>query len=106
MKDSRVGPLVARDYEAQAKASGVPFVSIVLSCDEGEHLRRATSPSRFGGSGVPGKLTDVEVLKRIRSKEVFRFHCEYELADLDVTELTAAQAAKKVKQYVDSVIHW
>jgi hypothetical protein len=104
MRDSPVGPLVARDHENRAKANHVPFISIILTCEEGEHLRRATSPSRLGGNGMPGKLTDVEVLKSIRAMEVFRFHCEHELAELDVTELSASKAAMKVKQFVDSAL--
>jgi len=104
MADSPVGPLVARDYENEAKCSGVPFVSIILRCEEAEHLRRATSPSRYGGNGAPGKLTNVETLRRIRAMEIFKFHCEHELAELDVTELTAPEAARKVKEFVDSTL--
>ncbi|KAF8580275.1 hypothetical protein K439DRAFT_1637155 [Ramaria rubella] len=97
------GPLVARDYERHANSAKIPFISVILVCEEEEHFRRAMSLSRQGGDGVPGKLTNIDTLKAIREMEIFKFHCRHEMEALDVTELTAVEAAKRIKDFVDTV---
>jgi hypothetical protein len=70
------------------------FVPIVLTCDVEENARRLESEKR-GRSGTT-KLTDIESLRQMRqSYEMYRFGVAEELV-LDVTNMSAEDAAVKM----------
>src|ERR1700721_1821804 len=88
---SELGSSVAKEYEKAAIQRGSDFISIRLTCTEGENLRRATSTARTQGDKT--KLTDVDILKRIiREEDIYAFGGKTELT-IDVTLLSAVEAA-------------
>ncbi|KAF8528476.1 hypothetical protein BU17DRAFT_38041 [Hysterangium stoloniferum] len=98
-----VGPMTATQHKSLADLENVPFISIVIMCQNyEEHMARATSLPRQPSSNSQGKLTDVGTLRDIRQLELFKFNCDNEL-EVDVSELTEIEAANMIKQYIDSV---
>ncbi|MEM7491133.1 MAG: hypothetical protein AAF390_18620, partial [Pseudomonadota bacterium] len=75
---------------AFAARRGAPFLPVLLDLDAGENARRLTAPERFGA----GKLTDTATLAKIRAEE--RLLRLPEAAVIDVTDLTAADAARQI----------
>ncbi|OHE94567.1 hypothetical protein CORC01_10095 [Colletotrichum orchidophilum] len=102
------GPLgseAARDHKTAADRRGVPFVSVVLRCDADESVKRIASRVGVGDGVAAGntKLTDGEVLLRIRDKEtIFQFGDENEMC-LDTTSLGSEDAAHLIFQHVNAV---
>jgi hypothetical protein len=89
-----------KDYTSAAAARGCPFISIILTCDLDENIRRLTNPSR---SGPKTKLTDVDILREIRETEdIMRFGGELEL-EIDVTTKTPNTVAEEIKAFLDVV---
>lgn len=86
------------EYEALAASRGCTLVPVHATCGTAENLRRLTSSER----GMHGKLTDAELVVQIRESEVIYqwpaenpFHLE-----LDLTELDAEAAARKIYQHI------
>lgn len=86
------------EYQAAASARGSRFISIILTCQVDENLNRITGPGR--GGELNTKLTDIDILCQIRETEgIFRFRDEEE-KELDVTNLTASEAARRIFDHV------
>lgn len=88
-----IGPAIARQHLDQAVSQKIPFISVILACEEEENLRRVTSSTRVS------KLRDIEALKTIRNNTLFAFQCEHEMNVLDVTNLLPAEAAAKIDEF-------
>jgi hypothetical protein len=89
---------VAGEYRDAAAAAGRPFVPVYLRLSREENARRIASRSRVT-SGT-GKLVDPGVLLAIRdSCDLFEFS-DVEGLHLDVTEIDAEEASRRIYQYV------
>ncbi|KAK1535276.1 hypothetical protein CPAR01_08818 [Colletotrichum paranaense] len=104
------GPLgseAAQNYKAAAEKRGVPFISVVLHCDVDENVRRLGGRrcAKDGERASNTKLTDDEILRKIREKEtIFQFGDENEMC-LDVTSLEPDHSAFLILQHVNAVHH-
>ncbi len=99
---SNLGRSAATDYQDAAVARASPFISVILSCDPNENLKRVAGGDR--GTGSNTKLTDLDILREIRETEdIFHFGDENEL-DLDITSLSPVEAAVRILQHVVRVI--
>lgn len=87
------------DYHGLSLAPvGRRFFSIVLECEVGENVWRLISGGR--GCGRNGKLTDVGVLRALRSGgEIWKFGGEDELV-VDVKHLSAETSAKAIVEFL------
>jgi hypothetical protein len=86
------------EYQAAAPVRGSRFISVILTCQVDENLNRITGPGR--GGELNTKLTDIEILCQIRETEsIFRFRNKEEI-ELDVTNLTASEAARWIFDHV------
>lgn len=95
-----ISPMIPRQHMDQAVAHNIPFISVILTCEEEEHMRRATSADRTGNYRHQSKLTDIQVLKGFRNGgELFTFQCEYEMK-ADITNLSAIEAAQEIYKFV------
>jgi hypothetical protein len=95
-----VGALSSQDYYQAVAERGSAFFSIVLECDFAENLRRIQVAER--GRLAKTKLTSVSILQGIRDAEdLYLFKDENELI-LDVTHLSAVQAARVIVEHVDA----
>jgi hypothetical protein len=82
------------EYRAAARSAGRPFVPVYLTCDVDENLQRVAHPDRVNSK--TGKLTDIQVLKDIRSRcELFRFADGPHLT-VDSTSMSPLEQATKV----------
>ncbi|KAL9531945.1 hypothetical protein SMMN14_04021 [Sphaerulina musiva] len=94
------GASAAQDYAAAAQARQSPFVSIILTCDLEENVRRLTFASRGGESNT--KLTDVNVLHHIRDTEdIYHFGGELEV-EIDVTHKAPDVVAREIEKFIGS----
>jgi hypothetical protein len=76
------------------------LISIILTCEIEENVKRLTSPSR-GGTNT--KLTDVGILRGTRETEdIYHFGGPLEL-EIDVTTKTAAAVAQDISSFLDLV---
>ncbi|KAI0388383.1 hypothetical protein F5Y17DRAFT_222191 [Xylariaceae sp. FL0594] len=98
---SESGSSSARDYQnAAAMRDGSPFVSVILLCELDENLKRAAAGKDRGNGSNNTKLTDLDMLRDIREREdIFHFEDDYEL-ELDVTHLSASEAASKIYEHI------
>jgi predicted kinase len=73
---------------------GATLASVVLDCDEDENVRRVRSESRIGTH----KLTNPDVLLSLRAKyDLLRTERTARI-DIDVTQLSAEEAADAIEQ--------
>lgn len=94
------GASAAQDYAAAAQARQSPFVSIILTCDLEENVRRLTFASRGGESNT--KLTDVNILHHIRDTEdIYHFGGELEV-EIDVTHKAPDVVAREIEKFIGS----
>ncbi|KAL6696351.1 hypothetical protein J3F84DRAFT_408184 [Trichoderma pleuroticola] len=94
---SLIGSMGAQDYKDAASIRGVPFISVILRCQLEENVTRILVEER--GAGFNTKLTDPEVLKKIRQEEdIYTFGGPYEL-ELDITNITPTGAAQKIYEH-------
>ncbi|KAL8946245.1 MAG: hypothetical protein Q9222_007335 [Ikaeria aurantiellina] len=94
----KVGVAAVEDYINVARTRGSRLISIILTCSQTENIRRLGAESRG-----KTKLTDVNVLRWIRYKEdLYRFGGDAEL-EMDVTDLSAAAAAEKILNFVNTI---
>ncbi|KAK2030940.1 hypothetical protein LX32DRAFT_295325 [Colletotrichum zoysiae] len=103
-ESSAAGSTGVKDYQRAAEVRGVPFISIILHCKLDENLRRLEGRSGGGGeSRLSTKLTDGEVLRRLRENEqIFRCGGELEL-ELDVTDMKPSEAARVIVHHAYTV---
>jgi hypothetical protein len=96
--NSELEAAVAGEYRDAAAAAGRPFVPVYLRLSREENARKIASRSRVT-SGT-GKLVDPGVLLAIRdSCDLFEFS-DVEGLHLDVTEIDAEEASRRIYQYV------
>ena len=77
-------------------------MSIILSCQLEENIRRLSSVGRGGSSNT--KLIDLGIFRTIRETEdIFHFGGPMEL-ELDVTETSAAATAEKVHAFIQDCL--
>lgn len=89
---------VAAEYRDAAAAVGRPFVPVYLRLSREENVRRIASSSRVA-SGT-GKLVDASVLLSIRDNcDLFEFS-GVEGLHLDVTQIDAEEAARRIYRYI------
>ncbi|KAH7139960.1 hypothetical protein B0J13DRAFT_624768 [Dactylonectria estremocensis] len=99
---SELGSSTAREYQTAAALRGPPFISIILSCELNENLKRAGSEDRGKGSNT--KLTKLAILRSIRQQEdIFRFGNKAEM-ELDVTTLAPGEACWKVYEHIGALV--
>ncbi|KAK2051146.1 hypothetical protein LY76DRAFT_420300 [Colletotrichum caudatum] len=102
-ESSAAGSTGVKDYQRAAEVRGVPFISIILHCKLDENLRRLEGRSGGGESRLSTKLTDGEVLRRLRENEqIFRCGGELEL-ELDVTDMKPGEAARVIVHHAYTV---
>ncbi|KAL7899223.1 hypothetical protein HDV63DRAFT_334189 [Trichoderma sp. SZMC 28014] len=95
-----IGSAGAQDYKDAANLREALFVPIILHCEMTENLTRISSEERGAGNT---KLRDPAVLKTIRlTEDIYTFGGPYELK-LDVTSMTAPEAAKKIYEHLVEV---
>lgn len=97
------GAAVCREYETMARERGCGFIPVIVSCGEAENIVRLRSGEREGW----GKITDPELLVRCRggvdAPPVYLFEGVEARLEVDVTELSAREAAEVV---VGHVLRW
>ena len=77
---------------------GSPLISIILSCDLEENMRRIQAVSRGGSTNT--KLTDLDILRSVRATEdIYHFGGPMEL-ELDITETPATAVAEKIHAFI------
>ena len=97
---TEAGRMAVKDYQDAAIKRGVPFISVILTCELEENVRRIVGPERCVGST---KLVDSEILQDIRQQErIFRFEDAEEL-ELDTTSLSPREAAYSIREHVEKV---
>lgn len=93
-----IGSATAQEYETSAKKRGCPFISIILSCQLEENMRRLQALGRGGSTNT--KLTDLDIFRSIRETEdIYHFGGPMEL-ELEVTETSAAATAEKIHAFI------
>lgn len=92
-----IGSEAAQDYKAAAERRRVVFIPVVLNCDLKENLKRAVTETR----STRTKLMDPVLVESIR-QNVFLYHFGMkEELEIDITELSALQAAQRISQHLD-----
>jgi hypothetical protein len=90
---NELGAAVCKEYVDCAEKRGSDFIPIALFCDEETNLKRLVGDERAGH----GKLIDVELVKRFRTNsQLYEFDNHPALLKLDVTELSADEAARRI----------
>jgi hypothetical protein len=87
---------VAGEYREVARRAGRRFVPVYLSCGLEANLERVASVDRVR-SGT-GKLTDVDLLRRLRETgELFRFaDCDCRALAVDTTDASPDETAGRI----------
>jgi predicted nucleic acid-binding protein len=81
-------------YRDAAARRQFPFVSVVLTCELAENLKRVTRGKRRGK-----KLKDGDRLREMREEgEIYLFEQDHELV-LDVTNVTREEAAEEILEH-------
>jgi hypothetical protein len=95
-----IGTDVCKDFQFTAHERGCDFIPIVITCDQAENIVRLRSSDR----GLWHKITDAELLVQFREQShpppVYRFENVETRLELDVTNLSAQQAAGCILQHV------
>ncbi|KAK8861852.1 hypothetical protein PGQ11_008087 [Apiospora arundinis] len=92
---SPLGSSAAMDYRHAAEKRNSVFVSVILHCELDENLRRTAGEGRGVGASNT-KLTDPNIVRRIREEEdIFRFHDPNEL-EIDVTNRSPTEVAEVI----------
>lgn len=95
---SAVGSAACAEYLVAARARGCALLSIVLHCDEATNLVRLQMAERE----AHGKIVDPELLSTFRREvKIHRFEePEVTSIDLDVSKLSALEAAERILEHV------
>ncbi|MCJ1310340.1 hypothetical protein MMC25_004004 [Agyrium rufum] len=97
-----IGSAAVQDYIDAAKVRGSRIISVILTCEVKENVRRLTSGTR-GIPGVNEKLTDLAIFKQIVETEgIYHFGGETEI-EVDVTTLKPDEAAKLVFEKIEGM---
>lgn len=93
-----VGSAACAEYLTAARARGAPLVSVVVCCDEATNLVRLQTADREAHH----KIVDPELLVMFRrGVEIHRFNApDVTSLDIDVTGLSAAEAATRILEHV------
>ncbi|KAF5128682.1 hypothetical protein E5D57_009626 [Metarhizium anisopliae] len=93
-----VGSATCAEYLDAARARGCSLVSVVMSCDEAANVERLVTSERR----AHGKIVDRELLGKFRSGvDIHRFDGpDHASLELDVTQLSAEEAAHRILQHV------
>jgi len=95
-----VGSGVCKEVEVAANERGGAFVPILLKCEERVNLERLVSKDR----AKHGKLTDVALVRTFREKvEIYTFEKAENALELDVTDMTAEEAARRVLKHLVAI---
>jgi thymidylate kinase len=82
------------DYRALASKRGARLIGVVLDCDQEENIRRLTSPGR----SELHKLTRPDFLRHLRASYQLLRPQGVDLIDIDVSTLSADEAASRIEQ--------
>lgn len=95
-----VGSSVCEEFQTMARARGSQFIPILITCDEQENIRRLQGPERAAWS----KVTKSELLLQFRQQvdppPVYEFRENEARLTVDVTSLSAEQAAEVIAMHV------
>ncbi|KAH7161613.1 hypothetical protein EDB81DRAFT_350073 [Dactylonectria macrodidyma] len=92
-----IGSLAAQDYKLAAERRGAVFIPVILDCNLGENLQKVVAATRTATT----KLTDPKLVQWIHQNEVmYRFGGKEEL-QLDITEMTSSEVARRISQHVN-----
>jgi hypothetical protein len=86
------------DFRQLATRRNVPLIAVVLGIAPDENIRRLLTPSR----SEHRKLTRPEVLRQLRERYRLLRPADVEVIDLDITQLTAEQAAAQILRRMKS----
>jgi hypothetical protein len=89
------------DYRGLAQRRGAHLIPVVLTCDQGENMRRLVSPGR----SEQRKMIDPEQLAHARAS--YRLLYDDGSVELDVSHLSAADAASTLHRVImrDNLLH-
>jgi hypothetical protein len=91
---------VCKEFQVAANERVGAFVPILLKCEERVNLERLVSKDR----AKHGKLTDVELVRAFREKvKVYTFEKAENALELDVTDMTAEEAARRVLKHLVAI---
>ncbi|KAI9722747.1 MAG: hypothetical protein M1828_004443 [Chrysothrix sp. TS-e1954] len=96
-----LGRGVAAEYEQAAQKSGRTFMPVNIECSVKVNLQRVQTLGRK--DSATGKMIDAELLREMRSKSKLFTFDDCEVLELDVTHLTAAEAARKLLEHIKNV---
>ncbi|CAI7624617.1 unnamed protein product [Penicillium glandicola] len=97
--DDELGSAVCAEYLATAEARRAALVPILLFCDEETNMQRLVSSDRE----LHAKLTDVELVTKFRRGDVYRFAGHSNYLELDVSNFTPEEAAKRICEHLGRV---
>jgi hypothetical protein len=98
--DDDLGAAVCAEYLATAEARRAVLVPILLFCDEKTNMQRLVSSDRE----LHSKLTDVELVTHFRREgDVHRFTGHPNYLELDVSNFTPEEAAKRICEHIIGV---
>ena len=94
------GSSVCEEFCTMAKARGSILIPIIIKCNEEENVRRLAGMERL----KHGKITDVDLLLQFRKQvdppPVFRFDGHEHRIEVDVTDMSAEEAADVLFRHV------
>lgn len=93
---NELGEIVCQEYIDCAKRRRCNFIPIMLLCDEETNLGRLVEDGRANH----GKLIDVELVKKFRKADLYEFDNHPALLRLDVSVLSADEAARRIMDHV------
>jgi hypothetical protein len=95
-----IGTEVCKDFQSAARERGCDFIPIVITCEQAENIARLRNSDRE----LWHKITDAELLVQFREQlhppPVYQFENVESRLVLDVTDLSAQQAAKYIVRHV------
>ena len=93
-----IGKSSSLEYFAAAQARESRFLSIILTCEFVENIKRLISPDR--GGTINGKITDTSILRTIRENfDIGQFGGEDETV-IDTTGRAAREIAGEIAHFV------
>lgn len=92
-------PLVVERLSRLATARSSPYVPVMLRCEPGELIRRASSPER----AKRHKWTDAAAVAEFAERETLLEPREHSLVHVDVTSMTAEDAATQILNHLRTV---
>jgi hypothetical protein len=99
-----IGTQVCEDFSAMSRSRGCEFIPIIITCDKEENARRITNDGRTRWS----KVTDSDQLLQWRQQmdppPVYEFHGHEKRLEIDVTKLSAKQAAETILRHVSRYV--